>query len=142
MRDGRAGTVAPLPGAADLDALVDSFRRAGAEVRAELHGDLAAVPAATGLAAYRIVQEALTNAVRHAPGSAASVRVEAGERRGSSSTATARPDAARTGSGVTGMRERAEVVGGRLDRRPGGRRRLARARPSCDRSRERGRPCG
>ena len=108
--------VAPMPEAGDVVELVESFRRAGATVELVVDGDLAALGATRGLAVYRIVQEALTNAARHAPGSSVSVRIETG--RGDTtvtvaSTGTPDPDA-REGSGLLGMRERAEALGGRL----------------------------
>ncbi len=109
-------TVTPMPEAGDVVELVESFRRAGATVELVVDGDLAALGATRGLAVYRIVQEALTNAARHAPGSAVSVRIETG--RGDTtvtvaSTGTPDPDA-REGSGLLGMRERAEALGGTL----------------------------
>ncbi|MDQ4052240.1 MAG: histidine kinase, partial [Actinomycetota bacterium] len=116
MRDHDPSTLAPMPEAGDVVELVESFRRAGATVELVVDGDLAALGATRGLAVYRIVQEALTNAVRHAPGSRVSVRIETG--RGATtvtvaSTGTPDPDA-REGSGLLGMRERAEALGGRL----------------------------
>ena len=65
----------PLPGAGALPALVEQFRSAGADVTLTVEGDVARLPATTGLAVYRIVQEALTNAVKHAPGSPTEVRL-------------------------------------------------------------------
>ena len=99
--DGRA----PLPDAGDLPALVESFRRAGAT---------------RGLAAYRIVQEALTNATRHAPGQP--VLVQVGPTR-DGTTVTVHNDgppvpAPTPGAGLLGMRERAESLGGRLTAGP------------------------
>ncbi len=60
--------MAPLPGAGGLPALVERFRSAGADVTLTVEGDASALPATTGLAVYRIAQEALTNAAKHAPG--------------------------------------------------------------------------
>ena len=54
--------------------LVDGFRNAGLDVAFHLDGDLAAVPMGTGLAAYRVVQESLSNAVKHAPGAPVDLR--------------------------------------------------------------------
>ncbi|MXG89428.1 histidine kinase [Nocardioides flavescens] len=113
------GEVTPLPGAGDLDALVESFRAAGARVDARLADGVRAVPAATGLAAYRIVQEALTNAARHAPGHLASVRVDLDGEVRIVVESDGPPGPRPPGSGVTGMRERAEAVGGRLSAGPG-----------------------
>lgn len=116
MRDHESVGAAPMPGAADVADLVESFRRAGASVELVVEGDLAALGATRGLAVYRIVQESLTNAARHAAGAPTSVRIEAGEQ-GATVTVTSggAPDPhARDGSGVLGMRERAEALGGRL----------------------------
>ncbi len=116
MRTDASGELAPLPAAADIARLVESFRSAGADVSLRITGDLETLGSARGLAAYRIVQEALTNAVKHAPGQRVSVAVTVD--RGTATVAVrnggvvdARPA---VGSGLTGMRERAEGVGGRL----------------------------
>src|SRR5215467_11466205 len=68
LRTGVPGT-APQPGLADLDALVDSARSGGVSVTVVCDGEPAALPEGVDLSAYRIVQEALSNAMRHAPGS-------------------------------------------------------------------------
>lgn len=104
----------PAVGLAGLDGLVDSARATGLTVRADTRptGDL---PPAVDLTAYRILQEALTNASRHAQGASVEVVVE---RRGETLVldvvndrvpGTPRPG---TGTGVDGMRVRAEAVGG------------------------------
>ena len=134
--DGRAST-APLPGAGALPALVEQFRSAGADVTLTVEGDVRGLPATTGLAVYRIVQEALTNAVRHAPGSPTEIRLAVGA---GSVTLTALTLTARTltadshagpgtgtGLGVVSMRERAESLGGTCEAGPGGRGWLVRA---------------
>ena len=79
--DDAADRIAPLPGAGGLPALVEQFRSAGADVTLTVEGDIAGLPATTGLAVYRIAQEALTNAAKHAPGAPTEVRlrVSAGE---------------------------------------------------------------
>jgi signal transduction histidine kinase len=118
----------PARGLGDLDALVSATAAAGLEVRMEVSGSPRLVPAALGLAAFRIVQESLTNVRRHAGPAAVAVRLEYGDR-----DLTVRveddgrgPGAGRPGrsggSGLAGMRERAAAVGGRLDAgaRPGG----------------------
>ena len=61
----------------DLPELVAGYAAAGLKVDLDADADLAAVPGDAGLAAYRIAQESLTNAAKHAPGSAASVQVRA-----------------------------------------------------------------
>src|SRR5580693_3068473 len=127
---GEAAT-APLPGVEALPALVEQFQSAGADVTLTVQGDTGGLPATTGLAVYRIVQEALTNAVKHAPGSPTEVRlaVGAGSVTLSARTLTARTLAADshagpgtgTGLGVVSMRERAESLGGTCEAGPGGR---------------------
>ncbi|MFI6257168.1 sensor histidine kinase [Micromonospora zamorensis] len=109
---------APQPDLADLDAMVDAARRAGLPVTLDAGPvDEGQVPAPVGLAAYRIVQEGLANAARHASGAAVRVTVRAGrsglEVRVENSPADARPTAdGSPGHGLTGMRERATSLGG------------------------------
>jgi signal transduction histidine kinase len=127
--DDAAANTAPLPGADGLPTLVEQFRSAGADVTLSVDGDAARLPATTGLAVYRIVQEALTNAVKHAPGSPTEVRlaVSPGE---VTLTADSRAEPGTgpgTGLGVVGMRERAEALGGTCEAGPGGRGWLVRA---------------
>ena len=116
MRTRPGAAAAPLPGATDIPALVDTFRLAGAEVDLEVTGELDQLGAAKGLAAYRIVQEALTNATRHAPGEPVDVRVAVvgpgatiAVHNGGAADAEATP-----GAGLAGMRDRAEGLGGWL----------------------------
>ena len=73
--DDAADRIAPLPGAGGLPALVEQFRSAGADVTLTVEGDISGLPATTGLAVYRIAQEALTNAAKHAPGAPTEVRL-------------------------------------------------------------------
>ncbi|MBX7266122.1 two-component sensor histidine kinase [Micromonospora sp. Llam7] len=117
--------IAPQPSLAELPTLVATARRAGMAVTLET--DVAAEPsAAVGLAAYRIVQEGLANAARHAGGAA--VRVTIRDRAGglavgvvnAGGSASARPDAKGGGQGLTGMRERAVSLGGSLTAGPTG----------------------
>jgi signal transduction histidine kinase len=114
----------PQPTLADLPELVDESRRAGMLVRLECRvADPAAVPVAAGRSAYRIVQEGLTNARKHAHGT--EVTVTARGVRGDGLTVEIRNpwplDAASTtaipgaGSGIIGLAERASLVGGRLE---------------------------
>jgi signal transduction histidine kinase len=132
--DDAADRTAPLPGASGLPALVEQFRSAGADVSLAVEGDAAGLPATTGLAVYRIAQEALTNAAKHAPGAPTEVRltVSPGE---ATLTADTRAVPARgpgadagPGLGMVSMRERAESVGGSCEAGPGGRGWLVRAR--------------
>jgi signal transduction histidine kinase len=73
--DSERARLTPVPSMSRLDELVDAAREAGLTVTSEISGPASALPPGIDLTAYRIVQEALTNAVRHAPGSAAAVRV-------------------------------------------------------------------
>lgn len=117
---GVAGQATPTPGAADLDELIESFRRAGTSVTFERIGDLSRLSDTEGLTVYRILQEALTNVARHAPASPVSVRLEsdAGRTRVLVDSAGTPPAAPGAGNGVSGMRERAEAVGGVLSAGP------------------------
>ena len=69
-------TRSPLPGLVQLPALVARVEAAGLPVRLEVHGDVDALPAGLGLAAYRVVQEALTNCLKHSHASHAEVTVD------------------------------------------------------------------
>jgi signal transduction histidine kinase len=126
--------LAPAPGLGDLDSLAATVRAAGIPVRVDLTGDATAVPPAAALTAYRIVQEALTNVVRHAPGAEAVVRVGisrdgvrirvtdtgrdpwAGTARLADGDVSVRGEIA--GHGIAGMRERAAIFGGTLEAGP------------------------
>jgi signal transduction histidine kinase len=122
LREGTGGEAerTPQPGLAGLEALIDSAREAGAHVRLTISGSAARLPAGVDLTAYRIAQEALTNARRHAPGADVDVvlRYEADtlhlEVRDNGPGATG--DA--NGHGIVGMHERAEMVGGTLHAGP------------------------
>ena len=113
----------PQPGLAELDPLVEQTRRAGLDVSLTTDGALSGLPARVELSAYRIVQESLTNVVKHAgPGARTRVRLTndgscllvevTDDGRG----ATVLPGA---GHGIVGMRERALLLGGSLDVGPG-----------------------
>ncbi|WP_436984526.1 sensor histidine kinase [Streptomyces sp. enrichment culture] len=110
----------PLPGLDGLPDLAEAARLAGARVEQTVR--IRHAPPAVGAAAYRIVQEALTNAVRHAgPGPA--VRVELDERAGAlhlsvRDDGTGPAPGGTPGFGLVGMRERARSVGGTLDAGP------------------------
>ncbi len=110
--------LAPPPGLARLDDLVSALRAAGREVHVELSGtDTGTLPAAVDQAAFRIIQEALTNSVRHATGSEAVVSVHQETRRlrlEISDAGSALFGPVVEGGGIRGMRERAEAVGGTL----------------------------
>ncbi|MGW8483653.1 sensor histidine kinase [Microbacterium sp. NPDC055903] len=109
--------LAPQRGVDDVPALVETVRRAGAEVAltTEVSGDISP---ATQIAAYRIIQEALSNAVRHAPGTAIEVVLRTDEASLTLSvrnpTTDAASEALTSGHGVRGMNERATLLGGAL----------------------------
>jgi signal transduction histidine kinase len=126
----RAADHAPLPGTDGLPVLVERFRSAGADVTLTVEGDTARLPATTGLAVYRITQEALTNAVKHAPGAPTEIRlaVSRGEVTLTADSRTRPGPAGDTGLGVISMRERAESLGGSCEAGPGGSGWLVRAR--------------
>jgi signal transduction histidine kinase len=124
-----SGSRAPLPGAGGLPALVEQYRSAGADVTLTVEGDPGRLPATTGLAVYRIAQEALTNAAKHAPGAPTEVRltVSAAEVTLTADSQAAPGERNGTGLGLVSMRERAESVGGTCEAGPGGRGWLVRA---------------
>ena len=72
-----APSLVPAPGVGDLGELARTVRAAGIPVALAVTGEVAALPPAASLTVYRIVQEALTNVVKHAPGAQATVRVQA-----------------------------------------------------------------
>jgi signal transduction histidine kinase len=117
-----AGTSVPLPHAAQLPDLVESFRRAGRSVHLDVDGEPGSLSTTAGLTIYRIVQESLTNVVRHAPTASARVRLEIGADRtrltvdddGGPTTTHADTD----GVGIISMRERAEASRGHLTAGP------------------------
>jgi signal transduction histidine kinase len=118
---------APAPGLAGLGDLLETGRAAGLDVSLETTGEPRPLPPATDLAAYRIVQESLTNVTRHAGASRVSVTIRHAPR---DVEITVEDDGAglvpgttlRLGNGLTGMRERAAAAGGELEAgpRPGG----------------------
>jgi signal transduction histidine kinase len=128
----------PAPGLDRLPELIELTRAAGLTVEVEVTGKAPPLPAAVHLAAYRIVQESLTNVARHAGRARVTVRVTYGDAevrieiaddgtvpagRGPSGGGPAGGNRATgTGSGITGMRERAAALGGDLSAgfRPGG----------------------
>ncbi|HEX5944627.1 MAG TPA: sensor histidine kinase [Acidimicrobiales bacterium] len=114
----------PQPGMADVAELVSTCRDAGLDVRVRTDGEVRALPSGVELAAYRIIQEALTNTMKHAGPARAEVRIAyeddvltvvvADDGRGVGLDAD--PDG--TGHGLPGMRERVTVFGGDLDAGP------------------------
>jgi len=120
-----AGRTGAQPGLADVDTLVEQARTGGHAVTVQRSGPLDGVPAAAGLCAYRVVQEALTNVVRHAPGAAVTVTLATGdaltvevvdERADGASP----PDPDRPHFGLLGLAERVGAAGGTLEAGPRG----------------------
>jgi signal transduction histidine kinase len=113
----------PTPGTAQLETLVAGARRAGLETSLSVTGTPAPLPAAVDLAAYRIVQESLTNAIRHAGPAQASVWLSYGDdelRIDVADTGRGKPAGVSEGAGhgLVGMRERAAAVGGSVETGP------------------------
>lgn len=113
-----SSTLEPQPGIASLPALIEEARAAGLPTELHVHGDERTLPAGLNLAAYRIVQEALTNVRRHASASCAEVSVrltgdclEIEVRDDGSGMTDEEPH---VGHGLIGMRERAAMYGGEL----------------------------
>lgn len=117
------GPRVPQPDAESLGELAQRVREAGVPVRLEIEGELAGLPTGVSLGVYRIVQESLTNTLKHAgPGARAQVRVRRSEEcvevevddDGAGALVSA-GDTLPGGNGVIGMRERANVYGGSLE---------------------------
>lgn len=117
--DGSGQDTASPPSVDDIASLVDNARGAGLDVTLLTEGDSTQVDPVVGVTLYRIAQEALTNATRHAPAAETTVRIHADDAAvvlevASVGAPTTEPDQRRTRYGILGMRERAEVVGGQL----------------------------
>jgi signal transduction histidine kinase len=115
--------LAPQPGLDQLPALVDRIREAGVEVAYDVRGTVVPVPSGVDLAAYRVVQEALTNTVKHAQGARVQVtlayaphelRIDVADTGGTRSPAAAGGN----GRGLIGLRQRLDVYGGTLRAAP------------------------
>ncbi|TQJ15917.1 signal transduction histidine kinase [Kribbella jejuensis] len=107
----------PVAGLDHLDHLVSRTKRAGLDVHKIVHGDPRPLPTGLDRAAFRIIQESLTNVVRHAKATSATVRIQYGEQAlvlqidDNGESLTAQPQ---EGNGISGMRERATALGGTL----------------------------
>lgn len=128
--DDGAAPRTPAPGLGQLDALAATAAAAGVRVAVAVEGDPRPLPAAVELTAYRVVQESLTNVIRHAGADRAAVtvrylrdevRVEVlddGRRMGAGGPGGTSSWAAGSSNGLTGMAERVAALGGRLDAGP------------------------
>lgn len=123
-RNGDAEGLEPQPGVEQVDLLVEQLERAGLPVTYTVQGDRAALPAGVDLCAYRVIQEALTNVLKHAGPASAEVLVRyepealdvevRDDGRGASQV-----NGDGTGHGLIGMRERVSLYGGELRTGPG-----------------------
>jgi signal transduction histidine kinase len=126
LRSDGGETLAPQPKLSDLGALATQVRAAGLPVDVDIEGEQRELPAGIELAAYRIIQEALTNAIKHADGATATVhvcyRADRLELEITDTGTDAATPASGGGHGLVGMRERVALYGGRFDatRPPGG----------------------
>ena len=124
------GSLSPVPGLADLDSLLAEVAKVGLAVRLRVEGTPSPLPPGVDLSAYRIVQEALTNVVKHAGPARAQVTIGYRDQEvmveviddGRGAVTPAGDGRAGTGHGLIGMRERVAVFGGDLEvgPRPGG----------------------
>ncbi len=129
LRDaGDRAPLSPSPGLARLGDLVDNAAAAGLSVQVREEGQPAPLPADVDLAAYRIVQEALTNSARHSAGANATVRVaysanalvvEVNDNGALRPPGRSPAQASGSGNGIAGMAERASALGGTLHAGPG-----------------------
>jgi signal transduction histidine kinase len=119
--DGQAPSRGPRPTLAQLDGLVTRSREAGLHIEVRVEGSLEVLPATVDLSAYRIVQEALTNVMKHAPGARVHLLVRRTGRAVEVIVVDDGPGPAPgppSGQGLIGMRERASLVGGTLTAGP------------------------
>lgn len=121
--DGQQWQDAPAPNALDLERTLHASRKAGMDVRWTVTGRIESISDTTGLALYRILQESLSNAARHAPGSAVTVDITVGpstvvmtvRNAPSPSASVGRTAGADTGGhGIAGMGDRARAAHGWL----------------------------
>ena len=126
-QDDETAPRAPTPSLRRLDELVERAEAAGLDVRVDVDADLDSLPRNVDLAAFRIIQESLTNVARHSDRPEATVRIRADNGtlaveiadEGSGHRRPAATDVSVPGGhGIVGMRERAASVGGRLDAGP------------------------
>ncbi|MER7043948.1 sensor histidine kinase [Streptomyces jumonjinensis] len=114
---------APQPVLADLDRLLANVREAGLEAEKSVTGAVRPLPQGVELSAYRIIQEALSNALRHAPGSSAKVEISYvlggfGLRVVNTAPRGLVKPSPGAGHGITGMKERVSMLGGELTNEP------------------------
>jgi signal transduction histidine kinase len=117
--DDEADVSGPVPAASEIPTLVDQARAGGLAVELQTRGDLSRIPPGVGLAVYRIAQEALANAARHAPHARTMLALDVGNGRVALVAETNGPIVAgsasereRPGYGLLGMQERTTALGG------------------------------
>ncbi len=122
LKEDETAGYSPQPGMQSLDTLIATVRKAGLPVEVEIQGEQLELPPGVDLTAFRLIQESLTNAIKHADPTHAwvrvrwaldEVRIEVGN------DGRSRPDGPQTGFGHAGMRERLGLYGGRLESAPG-----------------------
>jgi signal transduction histidine kinase len=118
--DGAGGVAPPVPGFGQLPELVGDYRGAGAQVRLAVDGDPSALPETVGSTVYRIVQEALANAAKHATGTPVTVAVTVADEDVTVLVDSAGPPGHGSGMGLINMAERAGALGGSCTAGPGG----------------------
>ena len=119
LRQDESPGLAPQPGMSALQALVDQVSASGLPVQLNVDGEPRALSAGVDISAYRIIQEALTNAIKHAGASAVDVRLSYGDLLELEvSDDGVGPAAAADGHGLVGMRERVMLYGGTLNAGP------------------------
>ncbi len=123
----RDAALVPAPGLADLDSLVERAGEAGVRVDLSVRGERPVLPAGLDLAAYRVIQEAVTNVIKHAATQRCQVTVayqqdtltlEVTDNGSGSAAATSGEFPVGAGNGIIGMRERVAVYGGELRAAP------------------------
>jgi signal transduction histidine kinase len=123
-RDDETGVEPPLPSVAEIPSLIDHARAGGLAVELQMRGDFSSIPPSVGVAAYRITQEALANAARHAPRARTAVAVELANGRVAIVAETEGPveepsaERQRPRYGLLGMQERATALGGEFSAGP------------------------
>jgi signal transduction histidine kinase len=127
LRSDDAGVAAAVPTASEIPGLVDQARAGGLAVELHTRGDLSRIPPSVGLALYRIAQEALANAARHAPRARTMLGLELGHGRVALLAESNGPVVAGSASergrphyGLIGMQERATALGGEFAAGPTG----------------------
>jgi len=122
VRSDEHGSREPQPGLAVLDELVEQIRATGLEVELKREGELGELPVGVDLSAYRIVQEALTNTLKHAQATRARVRLVRSKQELAievTDDGAGPAEESTNGHGLIGMQERVALLGGALEAGPG-----------------------